>query len=193
MNRDAAADALDMLREGNRRFRDGGSQNPRRDPGHRRAVAEGQSPQAAVLACSDSRVPPEVVFDQGLGDLFIVRTAGHVVDRAALGSLEYAVDHLHVPLLIVLGHSGCGAVTAAVAGQGGPGNVDWIVGTIRPAALATGTVGGDAVENAAREHVRRTQVEVVRQSACLREAVERQRLTVVGAFYDLSSGLVDML
>jgi carbonic anhydrase len=181
------------LRAGNDRFRHGAAESPRRSAERRHAVAGGQSPKAAVLTCSDSRVPPEVLFDQGLGDLFVVRTAGHVVDRAALGSLEYAVEHLHVLVLLILGHSGCGAVSAAVAGEGGPANIEWIVNAIRPAAWATTIVGGDAVDNAAREHVRRTAADIVRQSASLREAVERRRLAIVTAFYDLSSGVADLL
>jgi carbonic anhydrase len=186
------SDVIADLQHGNLRFRDGRAESPRRDSAHRRASAAGQSPKAAVLTCSDSRVPPELIFDQGLGDLFVVRTAGHVVDRGALGSLEYAVEHLHVPVIVVLGHSGCGAVTAAVAGRGGPGHVDWIVSAIRPAARATAMTGGDAVDNAAREHVRRTVVGLLGQSALLSDAVERRRLAVLGAFYDLSSGTVDI-
>ncbi len=187
-----AAEALADLELGNQRFRDGRAESPRRDPAHRRATAEGQSPKAAVLTCSDSRVPPELLFDQGLGDLFVARTAGHVVDRSVLGSLEYAVEHLHVPVVVVLGHSACGAVTAAVAGRGGPGHVDWILSAIRPAARASAMIGGDAVDTAAREHVRRTAAGLVDASALLREAVERRRLAIVGAFYDLSSGAVDI-
>ncbi len=191
MSRDAANDVIAELRIGNQRFRDGHAQGPRRGVEHRRAAAAGQSPKAAILTCSDSRVSPELLFDQGIGDLFVVRTAGHVVDRGALGSLEYAVEHLHVPVVLVLGHSGCGAVTAAAAGQHGPGGIDWIVSAIRPAVWATGMVGGDAVDNAAREHVRRTADAIAGQSALLREAVDRRRVSVVGAFYDLTSGVVE--
>ncbi len=186
----AADAALADLLEGNRRFRESAARGPRRDAARRRAVAERQAPRAAILTCSDSRVPPEILFDQGLGDLFVVRTAGHVADRAALGSLEYAVEHLGVQLIVVLGHSGCGAVTAAVGGRAGPGHVDWIVGKIRPAAWATAMVAGDAVDNAAREHVRRVAADLVQQSAVLREAAERRRLAVACAFYDLASGEV---
>lgn len=187
-----AADVIADLELGNRRFRDGRAEGPRRNAEHRRATAAEQSPKAAILGCSDSRVPPELLFDQGLGDLFVVRTAGHVVDRGGLGSLEYAVEHLHVPVVVVLGHSGCGAVTAAVAGHGGPGHVDWILSAIRPAVRASAMVGGDAVDHAAREHARRTAAGLVDQSALLHEAVERRRLTILVAFYDLSSGVVDV-
>jgi carbonic anhydrase len=123
MSQDAANDVIAELRIGNQRFRDGRAQGPRRGAEHRRAAAAGQAPKAAVLTCSDSRVSPELLFDQGIGDLFVVRTAGHVIDRGALGSLEYAVEHLHVLVVLVLGHSGCGAVTAAVAGQHGAGGM----------------------------------------------------------------------
>jgi carbonic anhydrase len=186
-------DAVEDLLGGNQRFRDGQAQAPRRDPERRRSVAPCQSPLAAVLTCSDSRVPPEILFDQGLGDLFVVRTAGHVVDRGALGSLEYAVEHLSVPTLLVLGHSGCGAVAGALSGGHAPGAVDWVMAAIRPAVWATGMMGGDAIDNAAREHARRTAAEVVRQSTVLREAVERQQLRVLAAFYDLATGAAELL
>ena len=191
MSQNVVNDAIAELRIGDQRFRDGRAQGPRRGAEHRRAAAAGQAPKAAVLTCSDSRVSPELLFDQGIGDLFVVRTAGHVVDRGALGSLEYAVEHLHVPVVLVLGHSGCGAVTAAVAGQHGAGGIDWILSAIRPAVWASGMVGGDVVDNAAREHVRRTADVIVSQSALLHEAVDRRRVSVVGAYYDLTSGVVE--
>lgn len=193
MRSNLTGDAVEDLLSGNQRFRDGRAQAPRRDPERRRSVAPRQSPLAAVLTCSDSRVPPEILFDQGLGDLFVVRTAGHVVDHGALGSLEYAVEHLSVSTLLVLGHSGCGAVTCAVSGGHAHGAVDWVMAAIRPSVWATGMVGGDAIDHAAREHARRTAAEVVRQSNVLREAVERQELRVLAAFYDLATGVAELL
>lgn len=184
-------EVLDGLRAGNERFCGGRPLGPRRDPARRRACASGQAPHAAVLSCSDSRAVPELVFDQGLGDLFVVRTAGHVADRAAIGSLEYAVGHLRVPVVVVLGHSRCGAVTAAVERAAGPANEAWVVQEIRPAAVAMTMVSGDPVSNAAHEHVRRTVAGLTAASAFLRDAVARGALTIVGAFYDLETGRVE--
>jgi carbonic anhydrase len=193
MRQDAVSEALADLKVGNLRFCADRAEGPRRDAERRRAVAAKQSPKAAVLTCSDSRVVPELLFDQGLGDLFVVRTAGHVLDRGAVGSLEYALEHLQIPLVLILAHSRCGAVTAAVAGRPGPGSVDWVVNAIRPAVWATASAPGDAVENAAREHARRTSSDMVRMSALLHEAVERRRLSIVSAYYELVSGSVEFL
>jgi carbonic anhydrase len=193
MRQDAVSEALADLKVGNLRFCADRAEGPRRDAERRRAVAAKQSPKAAVLTCSDSRVVPELLFDQGLGDLFVVRTAGHVLDRGAVGSLEYALEHLQIPLVLILAHSRCGAVAAAVAGRPGPGSVDWVVNAIRPAVWATASAPGDAVENAAREHARRTSSDMVRMSALLHEAVERRRLSIVSAYYELVSGSVEFL
>jgi carbonic anhydrase len=193
MRQDKARETLDDLRDGNRRFCADRAEGPRRNAERRRAVAAEQSPKAAVLTCSDSRVVPEILFDQGLGDLFVVRTAGHVLDRGAVGSLEYALEHLQVPLFVILGHSRCGAVTSAVAGRPGPGSLDWVLNAIRPAVWATASAQGDAVENAAREHARRALSDIARMSALLHEAVEQRRLSMVSAYYDLASGSVEFL
>jgi carbonic anhydrase len=193
MRQDAASEALADLKAGNLRFCADRTEGPRRDAGRRRSVAVEQSPKAAVLTCSDSRVVPELLFDQGLGDLFVVRTAGHVLDRGAVGSLEYALVHLQIPLLLILGHSRCGAVTSAVGGRSGPGSMDWVVNAIRPSVLGTASSQGDAVENAAREHTRRTPSDIARRSALLHEAVDQRRLSVVSAYYDLASGSVEFL
>ncbi len=193
MRQISVSDILEDLRAGNLRFRSDRAECPRRDVGRRRAVAEEQSPKAAILTCSDSRVPPEILFDQGLGDLFVVRTAGHVLDRGAVGSLEYAVEHLHVPVVVILGHSHCGAVTSAVGGHTGSANLDWVMNAIRPAVWATVSRQGDAVEHAAREHVRRTVSDLARMSALIHEAIERRALLVEQAYYDLASGSVEFL
>lgn len=193
MRQDAASEALDDLKAGNLRFCADRAEGPRRDAERRRSVAAEQSPKAAVLTCSDSRVVPELLFDQGLGDLFVVRTAGHVLDRGAVGSLEYALEHLQIPLVLILGHSRCGAVTSAVAGRPGPGGIDWVMNAIRPSVWATVSAQGDAVENAAREHARRTSSDLVRMSALLHEAVERRHVSVVSAYYDLASGSVEFV
>lgn len=190
MTRTARSEGLEELLEGNRRFREGGALAPRRDPERRRAVATKQAPWAAVLTCSDSRVSPELLFDQGLGDLFVVRTAGHVLDRGALGSLEYAVEHLGVSLVVVLGHSSCGAVTAAVGGARGPGAVGWVLAAIRPAIQAEAAENADAVDTAAREHARLTAEAL---EAALSHAAAAGEVRVVPSFYDLVTGKVELL
>ncbi|WP_432547621.1 carbonic anhydrase [Kineococcus sp. SYSU DK004] len=193
------AQALDLLREGNRRF---SAAPERRTPisAHRREhLADGQHPFAAVLSCADSRVPPELVFDQGLGDLFVVRTAGHVVAPPVLGSLQYAVEHLHVPLVLVLGHSSCGAVSAtldAVRDASAPTGtaIDSLVEAIRPAAgrALTGPDPEHHLADAVRFNVA-AGVDALSQDPLLGHAVGAGHLRVVGATYDLREGTVTFL
>jgi carbonic anhydrase len=152
-----------------------------------------QKPIAVIVSCSDSRVPPELVFDQGLGDLFDVRTAGHVVGDMELGSIEYAAEHLGTPLIVVLGHERCGAVTAAVSGGEAPGHIPAVVKAIAPAVAETKSAGGDAVENAMRANVRDT-VRALRSSdPVLSHLVHEGKLKVVGGRYDLDTGQVEIL
>jgi carbonic anhydrase len=200
MSREASVPAEEARRwlvEGNERFRDGAVAFPHHSPARRLEVAAGQAPFAAVLGCADSRVPPELVFDRGLGDLFVVRTAGHVVDDIALGSLEYAVDHLGVALLVVLGHSGCGAVAAAVdavvKGACPEGKVARVLDVIRPTVHALPWRAGDLGDAPVHAHVRQTVDTVSRCEPALAAAVRHGRLAVVGAVYDLGSGQVAFL
>lgn len=153
----------------------------------------GQKPYAIVVACSDSRVAPELVLDQGLGEIFVVRTAGNVVDPIAIGSIEYAVEHLHVPYIMVMGHEKCGAVTAAVeAGDKHvEGNVGEIIEKIKPAvkkAKAAGASGLDLVEKSTEENVKAVIEELETKSPVIKEALEKGELTVVGSKYDLDQG-----
>jgi len=159
----------------------------------RHQLASGQSPKAIILSCSDSRVGPELVFDQTLGDLFVVRTAGNVADAVALGSIEYAVDHLHSPVLIVLGHQACGAVTAACSGEKMPSrNLDAIVERINPAVTQAKTYakGNDLVESAIKENVHQSAKDVQANSEIIRDAVKSGKLNVIEAEYELESGKV---
>ena len=165
------------------------------------AVSRGQKPFVGVLGCVDSRVPPELVFDRGLGDIFDARIAGAIHDDAAVGSLEFGVEEFDVPLLVVLGHSRCGAVTAAVkvaqADQKAPppGHISAVVEPIVPAVqsvLAQG-VRGDAVINAAATEVVRRGVTDMSASPVLKDRLRAGRLKIVGAFYDLDTGKVEFL
>ncbi|MDD4903136.1 MAG: carbonic anhydrase [Candidatus Bipolaricaulis sp.] len=188
-----ADEVLAELWAGNRRFQRGEAEGPRRDSRRRTSIAGEQSPRAAVVACSDSRVPPELLFDQGLGDLFVVRLAGNVIDGDALGSLEYAVDHLDVPVIVILGHSRCGAVGAAVRGGNAATHMGGILASLQPAIEATVALPGDPVANAAREHVRRLVAGLAARSPVLRGRMDAETLTVVGAYYDLDTGAVERL
>jgi carbonic anhydrase len=190
---DSPARAWHALLEGNQRFVAGQREHPHQDADRRTELAHGQRPFALVFGCSDSRVAAEIIFDRGLGDLFMVRTAGHVVDSAVLGSVEFAVDVLGVPLVVVLGHDHCGAVTAAAqaveSGQMPPGYVRDIVERITPAVMATRTTGG-TVDDMVAENVRQAASLLLERSPILARAVEGGRCRIVGVVYDLADGRV---
>jgi carbonic anhydrase len=192
----AGREVWQHLLAGNQRFIQGRTQ-ARDLPELRRLLAQGQQPQAAVLCCSDSRVPPELIFDQGLGDLFVVRTAGLVLDPTSLGSLEYGVAHLLVPLLLILGPESCGAVTAAVAHpEAREGHIGAIIEQISPAvaqAQPTGKTDPDLVEAATGFHLQYLAETLHRKNPIIREAVEAGRLEVVVAKYFLHAGQVQLL
>jgi carbonic anhydrase len=192
-----SAAALARLLAGNRRFVQGRARHPHQSPRDRRALANGQYPFAVTLGCADSRVPPELLFDEGLGDLFDNRVAGNVVDDLLLGSIEYAVEHFDPALVVVLGHERCGAVTATVEAieRGGPvpGYVGAVVAALRPAVEAALRLPGDPVENGVRINVRYQAAALVRRSRPIREAVAAGRLAVVGARYDLDTGAVTVV
>jgi carbonic anhydrase len=159
----------------------------------RRKLASGQAPNVIILSCSDSRVSPEVIFDHSLGDLFVVRTAGNIADPVALGSMEYAVDHLHSSLLVVLGHQKCGAVNAACSGDKMPSaNLQAIVDKIAPAVTQAKShaKADELVEAAIKENVHQSAKDVIANSAILSEAVHSGKLQVVEAEYELDTGKV---
>ena len=155
----------------------------------RRELAEGQYPFAAILGCSDSRVPPEIVFDQGLGDLFVVRTAGQTVDRMALGSIEYAVEQLGVKLIVVLGHQDCGAVQAAVANNPQPGQIAAVVKAIQPAVQVAKTQYGNVMANAIIDNIYLS-MDRLASSQILQRAIATAGLRMVGAMYCIKNGKV---
>jgi carbonic anhydrase len=166
------------LMVGNSRFVSGKTQTHALVP-LRHKLVSGQSPNVIILSCSDSRTAPELIFDQSLGDIFVVRTAGNVADPVALGSIEYAVDHIHSPLLIVLGHQKCGAVNAACSGKKMPSrNLQAIVEKIHPAITQAKTYakGDDLVESAIKENVRQSAKDVLANSEIIRDAVKAGKL-----------------
>jgi carbonic anhydrase len=158
----------------------------------RHKLNSGQNPNVIILSCSDSRVSPELVFDQSLGDLFVVRTAGNVADPVALGSIEYAISHIHSPLLVVMGHQQCGAVAAACSGDKMPTtNLDAIVDKIDPAVKkAKSTNPPDLIEAAVKDNVHQSASDLVANSSIVREAVKGGQVKIVEAEYELDSGKV---
>lgn len=193
----APEEGLKLLMDGNKRYVAGKSAGPHRSAKRRAEIAQGQNPFAVIVGCSDSRVPPELLFDQGFGDLFVVRTAGNVVDSVALGSIEYAVEHLGVKLIVVLGHERCGAVGATVKGGEAPGNLKSIVDAIKPAVDKAkaksehGSHGCDLVCSAVKSNVKLV-AEKMRTSSVLAELIDDGLLKVVGAYYDLDSGVTTL-
>ena len=185
--------ALQRLIEGNDRFVAGKSIHPDQTTERRVELAGGQSPFAIVLTCSDSRVAPEIFFDQGLGDLFVIRNAGNVLDDQVIGSMEYAVEHLHVPLIIVVGHEKCGAVTAAVAGGEVPGHLRSIVDYLAPAVEQSKGLPGDKVDNAVRANALRGAEILAHVEPILKDAASRTNFLIVAARYDLTTGKVEIL
>lgn len=190
-----AAEALQRLVQGNARFV-AGRLSPTTPDGiaaRRAETAKGQKPFAIVVGCSDSRVGPEVIFDQKVGDIFVVRTAGEVVDPVELGSVEYAVAHLGSPLIMVLGHEQCGAVAAAVAGAREPGHIDAVLRAIEPAVRQTKGEPGDPVHNAVVAQALNVAAQLRGSEPILKEAVESGKLTVVAGIYNLQTGKVTLL
>ena len=192
-NKVTADSALAELRAGNAHHVAHRHQHPHETAERQRELVSVQHPHAEILSCSDSRVPPEVIFDQGLGDLFIIRVAGNVVSDIELGSLEYGAEHLHVPLLVVLGHQHCGAVTAAVEGAGTEGHIGALINLVRPAVEKTHGLPGDAVENAVKANVELVVKQLRTSTPVLSELVSHGKLKVIGAVYSLETGKVTWL
>jgi carbonic anhydrase len=192
-DRVTADSALAELSAGNAHHVAHRYQHPHETLNRQRELVSGQHPHAEILSCSDSRVPPEVIFDQGLGDLFIVRVAGNVASDTELGSLEYGAEHLHVPLLVVLGHQHCGAVTAAVDGGGAEGHIAALINLLRPAVEKTRGLPGDPVENAVKANVEMVAKQLRTSTPVLAELVAQGKLRVVGALYSLDTGKVTWL
>src|SRR5881396_2287431 len=190
----APAEAISKLKEGNGRYTGGNLQHPGQTAERRTELANTQHPFATIVSCSDSRVPPEIVFDQGLGDLFIVRVAGNVINDEGLGSVEYTVDHLGTRLILVLGHQSCGAVKAAretIAAKGkAPGHIESLVTAIQPAVEATAKDDLDATIKANIKHV----VQALRSSTpILKAEVDSGKIQVIGGYYSLDTGAVTFL
>jgi carbonic anhydrase len=195
----SADEAMRLLKAGNARYAEGKSQHPHQDR-IRRALtaAQGQHPLATVLTCSDSRVPAEIIFDQGIGDIFVVRVAGNVAATDEIGSMEYAVHVRAVPLVVVLGHTQCGAVGAVLDDTKLPPNIAKLVAPIKPAVDQAREANPDAAKDvllqaAITNNVWQAVEDMLRQSPIIREKVRDNQVQAVGALYDLDSGQVQWL
>ena len=194
----APQDALKMLVDGNARFVAGNLTHPHETLDRAKETAiNGQHPFVTILSCSDSRAPLNIIFDQGIGDIFSIRVAGNVVGDHELGSIEYGVEHAGTQLCVVLGHTKCGAVTAASTGGGEEGNIKSLMQAIRPAVqraeAETGKTGKDIVECCAKHNVFYQMEALCKGSEILRESVRSGKLLIVGAIYDIESGQVEIL
>ncbi|BCG48276.1 Carbonic anhydrase, beta class [Citrifermentans bremense] len=196
----SADEALQKLIDGNNRYVESKMKSSALcDATARGKLAKGQQPYAIILSCSDSRVPPEIVFDQALGEVFVIRVAGNVADPLVLGSVEYAAEHLHPPLVMVLGHERCGAVTATVGAKGkAEGNIGAIVKAIEPAAKKAkakykGKSKEEIIECAAEINAKDVAADLTRKSKVVAHMVKEGKLKIVSAKYDLDDGKVTIL
>jgi carbonic anhydrase len=186
------ADGIERLLAGNARFVSGHAHGEGRDAARRAEVAKGQHPYAIVITCSDSRVSPEIVFDAGIGELFVIRTAGHVIDDHALGSIEYAAEHLHTKTVLVLGHERCGAVGAAMQGGEQAGHIGSLVTAIEPY-IKNVNHGNDATAACVKANVLATTNALRHNQPLLAELCEKHGLDIRGGYYDLDTGAVEVL
>ncbi len=184
--------ALSILMEGNARFVVHKETHPDSSLERRHELIKGQHPYAVIIGCADSRVPPELLFDAGFGDLFVIREAGNVVDDIVIGSVEYAVEHLGVKLVVVLGHESCGAVTAAVS-HTREAHITSIMKAIQPAVNASRKLPGDPVHNCVLANARHVASQIRHAKPILSKANDHGDIKVVAAIYDIESGKVSLL
>ncbi|PVE16436.1 carbonic anhydrase [Arthrobacter sp. Bz4] len=190
-------DAWSRLRDGNLRFVSGSSSHPNQDALHRASLVDTQHPFAVIFGCSDSRLAAEIIFDLGLGDIFVVRTAGQVIDDAVLGSLEFSVSVLNVPLIVVLGHDRCGAVSATIdaidSGEMPAGFLRELVERITPSVLTSRRNGVTDINATVVEHIKQTSKRMVDSSRVIADAVENGTTAVIGVTYRLEDGKAEIV
>ncbi|MCK5072881.1 MAG: carbonic anhydrase [Bacteriovoracaceae bacterium] len=193
MNRNAE-EVLKKLKRGNHFFKLGQPRNPNNDNIRRKEVLDnGQNPFVTILTCSDSRVPPELIFDRGIGDLFVIRNAGNILDDVTIGTIEYAVEHLKTPLVVILGHQDCGAVKATIQGGDLPGHLSAITKKIMPAVEACRGEKGDLILHSIRANSYRVAHELRERSEILKNAILDGRTAIIAAYYSLETGEVEFL
>lgn len=185
-----AQDALSKLKEGNQRFVADNQEGKLRDLARRGELTGGQAPFAIILSCADSRVVPELAFDTGIGEIFILRVAGNIANASTIGSIEYAVAHLGTKLIVVMGHESCGAVTAAIAGNPGSPSLDHLVEHIEPAVKSAGSTD---VNTVVKENAKVNAQVLAEKSDIIKNAVANGGLEIVSAYYNLGDGKVDFL
>ena len=181
--------ALQELLDGNERFANKKRLNPHQTYSRLVEVAKGQKPFASILSCADSRVPSEIVFDQGLGDLFVCRVAGNIATREEIGSLEFGSLVLGSKIIMVVGHERCGAVDATIKGAQVPGQISSLLEAIRPSVESTKEQSGDKVENACKANIL-SQIKKLKSSSVLSKLIDEEKLTIVGGYYDLDTGKI---
>lgn len=183
--------ALARLKEGNARFVEDKLDGKLQDSNRRNQLAGGQAPYAIILSCADSRVVPELAFDTGLGEIFVIRVAGNVANTSSIASIEYAVAHLGVNLIVVLGHESCGAVTAAIAGGDNGHNLNMLLAHVQPA-IAASESGAD-VNTVVKKNAELTGGELAGRSSIIGNAASSGKLKIMPAYYNLGSGAVDFI
>ena len=181
---------INRLKEGNQRFVADKREGKFADAQRREALTGGQEPFAIILSCADSRVVPELTFDTGLGELFVIRVAGNVANTSTIASIEYAVAHLHTKVIVVLGHESCGAVTAALKGGDNGYNLNHLLAHIQPSIAQAGT---KQVNDVVKKNAELNATELVTRSSIIGSAVNKGELKIVSAYYNLASGAVDFL
>jgi carbonic anhydrase len=186
----AGDSALQKLIEGNQRYLRGKSIHPNQSAEYRIEVAEAPKPFAVILSCSDSRVPPEIIFDCGIGDLFVIRVAGNILNNEIIGSIEYAVEYFGSKLIVVMGHKRCGAVMAAVQGGSFPGQIHSLVDAILPAVKKAQNKLGDLVENTIIENISLTIEKLKSSSSVIERHLQTGNINITGAYYDVDDGRV---
>lgn len=184
------ARALKQLVEGNERYKQEKLLHPNRSKEARLTLASGQNPFAIILGCSDSRVSPEIIFDQGIGDLFVVRVAGNVVDPVVLDSIEYSALYLKSSIIMVLGHQNCGAIQAVINGQ--TQDIEAVASLLAPSLELARTQKGSFIENTVKDNVLYV-AETLRKTPVIAKLIEEKKITVVGGYYDFQSGAVELV
>ncbi|MCB2207033.1 MAG: carbonic anhydrase [Bacteroidetes bacterium] len=180
--------AIKRLKEGSLHFVNGKLENRNFHAKRRKELIDGQEPWAIILSCSDSRVVPELIFDTGIGDLFVIRVAGNIANTSTIATIEYAVAHIHTPVIVVLGHENCGAVTAAMADADHGDNLNHLLANIQPAKM---TATDQSINGVAKQNAVLTSKELVEKSEIIRSAIQKKELEIIPAYYHLSSGKVD--
>lgn len=188
-----ADEALKSLIEGNKRYVEGALKHPHTDNAYRDSLKDSQHPFAVILSCADSRVVPELLFDQGLGDLFVIRVAGNIAKDKVLGSIEYAVKYLDSKLIVVMGHEQCGAVNASLGTEDPGGHIGRIIEKIKPAVYMAKRMEGDLLTNAIKNNAIIMSEEIKESQPILAKAIAESGVKVVPAYYELSSGKVIFL